>query len=1141
MYKIKKSHKGLDNMKFFILLLISLTLFAPFGFAQQNSLDKKIVDEIELLDKNTELRDEQKQQILTTLKDAQGIIDEADEQSTLAKAFSEKATTAPQKILTIENESNSLKNKTITIASDQSIDKLENQLLVDLAEQEKRLTALNEKQKEQSSFNVRASDIADELSTALADKKTISDTSTNQPDQDASLEERADFYKKAATIEKLGATIQALEREVATIPVREALVEVELTQMQIQIDFYEKKIIKLQSYLSKSRNVEVENTLKQSQDILNQFELKPALAFIAKENVSLAELLVSKQADSSSNDDNISALRSQKLDVKQSSETIDRVLATGRVTDELGELLRRLRTSLPNEGRIEKRKLKIEEVSVRNQLDVILWQEVLRNTEEIEDSAKRLLADAQKENQDDLVKEQSDTNTEFTSEDIEAAKKLVESRRQLLNLLIDVSNEQIDSITEEKSLLSQLLSSSTELRELLDRRLIWLPSNTEKPSELLINFVNNLDWYVSPSSWWKLINILYDGVLTAPTLVLLLLILPITILAFKPRIKSMLQSLVQQVGKVGKDTYLTTPFSLLLTFILALPLPIFLFTIAGIIFNNTEASNFSSAIAAGLISVSFVSLILLFFRSMCREDGVFDKHFDWSILARRKLKKMLTWFVWVQSVVTFIFATAMASDEPDLRYGIAIIAFIIGSVFISIFSYQYFQPKRGVATSVEASTTASTLMLLSFPIVVISPFAIGLLPLFGFFDTAVELQSRLFLSGTLLVLASIVYGIMLRIFLVTFRRYIVKKKRLEALEAQLQQEEAGQNSDDLISTHTANNDIDNDEVVRQSRAIILWVTRLLFMVCLWFVWKPILPALGIVEDIVLWQQVTIVDGVELSSGVTLWQVILGIAFMVSGVLAARNIRGVIEIGFFERFEMDNGSRYAIVTILGYVLIGTGVVFGLSFLGINWSKLQWIVAALGVGLGFGLQEIVANFVSGIIILFERPIRVGDLVTIGDQSGTVTNIAIRATTLTDFDNREVLLPNKSIITENVTNWTLNDAITRVVIKIRVAYGSDVEQVQDLLMQVLTNEEDILTIPAPQVFFLEHGESALNFEARVFVERTDNRLPITHAINTGFNRILAKHNISIPYPQRDLHIVSGQISEQKETEVNLEKSEI
>jgi potassium efflux system protein len=224
--------------------------------------------------------------------------------------------------------------------------------------------------------------------------------------------------------------------------------------------------------------------------------------------------------------------------------------------------------------------------------------------------------------------------------------------------------------------------------------------------------------------------------------------------------------------------------------------------------------------------------------------------------------------------------------------------------------------------------------------------------------------------------------------------------------------------------------------------------------------------------------------------------------------------------------MDAGARYATITILGYVLVGAGIVIGFSQLGIDWSKLQWIIAALGVGLGFGLQEIVANFVSGLIILFERPIRVGDFVTIGNLSGTVSNIKIRATTVTDFDNREVLLPNKSIITENVTNWTLKDSVTRIVVKIGVAYGSDTDIVKGLLLKVVEGLDEVLEQPAPQVFFLEHGDSSLNFEIRVFVVRPEDRLPLTHAINTGVNKTLAENNISIPFPQRDLHIVSGQL---------------
>jgi len=160
-------------------------------------------------------------------------------------------------------------------------------------------------------------------------------------------------------------------------------------------------------------------------------------------------------------------------------------------------------------------------------------------------------------------------------------------------------------------------------------------------------------------------------------------------------------------------------------------------------------------------------------------------------------------------------------------------------------------------------------------------------------------------------------------------------------------------------------------------------------------------------------------------------------------------------------------------------------------------------------------------------------VGDFVTIGNLSGTVSNIKIRATTVTDFDNREVLLPNKSIITENVTNWTLKDAVTRIVVNIGVAYGTDIEKVTDILMQAVKDQKDVLELPSPQVFFLEHGDSSLNFEIRAFVSQPTNRLPLTHLINIAINKALAENEIAIPFPQRDLHLVSGKLIEKTETD--------
>jgi len=148
----------------------------------------------------------------------------------------------------------------------------------------------------------------------------------------------------------------------------------------------------------------------------------------------------------------------------------------------------------------------------------------------------------------------------------------------------------------------------------------------------------------------------------------------------------------------------------------------------------------------------------------------------------------------------------------------------------------------------------------------------------------------------------------------------------------------------------------------------------------------------------------------------------------------------------------------------------------------------------------LQEIIANFISGLIILFERPIRIGDYVTIGDQSGTVSRIKIRATTLTDLDNREILIPNKEIITGRVINWTLSNAVTRLKVNVGIAYGSDTDKARDIMIDILKENKKVLERPSPQVLFLGFGDSS-----------------------NDINKALEAAGISIPFPQRDLHIVS------------------
>ena len=222
-----------------------------------------------------------------------------------------------------------------------------------------------------------------------------------------------------------------------------------------------------------------------------------------------------------------------------------------------------------------------------------------------------------------------------------------------------------------------------------------------------------------------------------------------------------------------------------------------------------------------------------------------------------------------------------------------------------------------------------------------------------------------------------------------------------------------------------------------------------------------------------------------------------------------------------RLNLAQGSSYAITTLLSYAIVSIGVITTLSALGVSWNKLQWLVAALSVGLGFGLQEIFANFVSGLIILFERPVRIGDVVTIGDLSGTVNRIRIRATTITDFDRKEIIVPNKTFVTSQLINWSLSDTVTRVTIRIGVAYGSDLQKVRELLYRIANGNSRVLRDPEPMVLFLNFGDSTLDHELRIHVRELRDRNPAIDEINREIDRLFREHGIEIAFRQMDINL--------------------
>ena len=226
-------------------------------------------------------------------------------------------------------------------------------------------------------------------------------------------------------------------------------------------------------------------------------------------------------------------------------------------------------------------------------------------------------------------------------------------------------------------------------------------------------------------------------------------------------------------------------------------------------------------------------------------------------------------------------------------------------------------------------------------------------------------------------------------------------------------------------------------------------------------------------------------------------------------------------------------------MLTYLITAVGAVVALGSLGVSRDKLQWLAAGLTVGLGFGLQEIFANFVSGLIILFERPIRIGDTITIGTFSGSVSKIRIRATTITDFDRKEVIIPNKAFVTERLINWSLSDTITRVLIKVGVAYGSDLDKVKRCCCRRRTNPR-VMTDPEPQVFFLNFGASTLDHELRLYVRELRDRSYTVDELNRSIDRLCRENDIDIAFNQLEVYLHNQQGNEVQEVKRTLSPDE-
>jgi len=238
-------------------------------------------------------------------------------------------------------------------------------------------------------------------------------------------------------------------------------------------------------------------------------------------------------------------------------------------------------------------------------------------------------------------------------------------------------------------------------------------------------------------------------------------------------------------------------------------------------------------------------------------------------------------------------------------------------------------------------------------------------------------------------------------------------------------------------------------------------------------------------------------------------------------LLSRFIRFVLDEDVYPRIGLTLGLSYMISSLLHYAILFLGFLLAIAALGVDLNKVTVLAGAFGVGLGFGLQGVVNNFVSGLIVLFERPISVGDVIQMGELGGEVRRIGIRSTTVRTGEGAEVIVPNASLVAEKVTNWTLSDRMRRIDVSVGVAYGTAPDKVLELLRGVAVAHPHILAEPEPVAFFTGFGESAMNFELRTWTNRFDQWVAIRSELNVALYEALRTAGIEIPFPQRDVRL--------------------
>lgn len=1111
-------------------LIVLLLLFASLPSAGQDlsaatsaGADvsvEELAAMIESVETREDLDEPTKNSVLELLRDAQTQVRSKIEADAAAQKFAEALATAPAELEELRAELDVPPPPTPTaeslgISEDVSLEELQQWLTketADLAFNDSRLEALKDEVEYEIGRPIAARERIGQLQAERRASTTVAET-PGEPEVLSNARRLDAVLQRAAQ----DAMINMLEQELLSHPVRLSLLQAKRDLRTREHLALSDRVGILRAVVSERRQAAAALAQQAATEAQVAAEGKhPVVRDLAEGNARLTAELPGLVLD-------IEAANEQLDQIRDAADTIEERLVrsrqlfeTGGLTATTGRLLVAENRTLPQTSRHRAQLRERRDIQGETGLAQISIQEQRRQLIAGEQEVRAIVAELGED-----IEDQEEIDT-IAAE----ARQLLRERRDLLLQIEDSYNTYLQVLSDLDTEQRRIIETTDEYRAFLAGTLMWIPSAPLLFVGGASDILPALQQTFSPVRWQQTAANFFESVSDRPVTAVFFLLVLAALLAVRRPLAKRYTEINEEVRRVSGDHISLTFGALGIIILRVLPLPLVLVMVSWLLRNAAEPSAFSDAVSRCLAVTAPFLFNALVFRALSLPGGVLGLHFGWPKESLAIIRRQLNRLVTIGAPLLFATGLFLLSDISNEQATVSRFVFIGFMLFLASVVRPIMDPNTGIAAPYYArqpNKWVSKLRWLWFGLAVGLPIFLGLVSALGYVYTSTVLAVSLLQTSWRLLILGVLYLVALRWFALARHKLALQIEREEMqarIEAARSEAQGDAEGEAPVVTQTP---LNIDKVDLQTKTLLRSVMIIIAVFVVWSIWVQVLPAFGILDQFGLWNQTVSVDGVDTVVPVTLGDIVFALLIGVVTAIVSKNLPGLMEIAVLQRMTLQPGSGYAIKTVVRYVVVTIGAVWVLNVIGWNWSQIQWLVAALSVGLGFGLQEIVANFVSGLVILFERPVRVGDTVTVGNLTGTVSQVRIRATTITDWDRKEIIVPNKAFITEQVINWTLSDAVNRMVIDVGVSYGSDVELARKVMTDVLTSLPTILDEPPPKVYFMGFGDSSLDFKLYAYLPQISDRLPLYDEIHQAILEALRANDIEIPFPQRDIHIRS------------------